>query len=295
MEEHLSTVYEEYKKFCVLNGKSYDHGLTIKKMDCSNIKALHENTKTQQLNNNNNMLLNPNINYMGLKTKNLNNLEEEFPKMRLEKPIDYNENNLKDFPNFMIKKPSNSEPFYPTINKTPPNSAFNNDQSFYSNPNNKNFTLNNKNPNNNMLPQNNFNNYNNQMATSYMNYGAGLPLNNLYQNNNSINTLLKELNITEEEIKKMIEDRNKARREQNFIEADRIRNYLKIKGIALMDEKGGRGKGTEVTTWKICKLNFNNQKNGEVSYNNGNAYYNEEVNNGSSNTYNNGKYLKFNP
>jgi len=38
-----------------------------------------------------------------------------------------------------------------------------------------------------------------------------------------------------------------------------------------MDEKGGRGKGTEVTSWKICKLNFN-QKNGEVSDNNGNAY-----------------------
>ncbi len=131
--------------------------------------------------------------------------------MRLEKAIDNNENNLKDFPNFMIKKTSNSEPFYPAINRTPSNPAFNNDQSFYSNLNNKNFTLNNKISNNNLPPQNNFNNYNNQMAKSFINYGAGLPLNNLYQNNNSINTLLKELNITEEEIKKMIEDRNKAR------------------------------------------------------------------------------------
>ena len=30
---------------------SYDYGLRIKKMECSNIKALHENTKTQHLNN----------------------------------------------------------------------------------------------------------------------------------------------------------------------------------------------------------------------------------------------------
>lgn len=64
------------------------------------------------------------------------------------------------------------------------------------------------------------------------------------------------MQITEEEIKRLIEDRNKARREQNFGEADRIREFLKQKGIALMDEKGGRGKGTEVTTWRVCKPSY---------------------------------------
>lgn len=44
--------------------------------------------------------------------------------------------------------------------------------------------------------------------------------------------------------------RNKARRELNFSEADRIRNYLRSYGVCLIDEKGRRGKATEVTTWK---------------------------------------------
>ena len=47
-----------------------------------------------------------------------------------------------------------------------------------------------------------------------------------------------------------MELRNKARRELNFSEADRIRNYLRSYGVCLIDEKGRRGKATEVTTWK---------------------------------------------
>ena len=42
-----------------------------------------------------------------------------------------------------------------------------------------------------------------------------------------------------------IEARNKARRELNFMEADRIRSFLKNKGVILMDEKGGRGRVEE--------------------------------------------------
>lgn len=49
--------------------------------------------------------------------------------------------------------------------------------------------------------------------------------------------------MTEKQIINLIEQRNKARKESNFSEADRIRNFLKNNGIALMDEKGGRGKG----------------------------------------------------
>ena len=51
-------------------------------------------------------------------------------------------------------------------------------------------------------------------------------------------------------IEQFLEMRNKARRELNFGEADRIRNYLRACGVCLIDEKGRRGKATEVTTWK---------------------------------------------
>jgi cysteinyl-tRNA synthetase len=37
------------------------------------------------------------------------------------------------------------------------------------------------------------------------------------------------------------------------MEADRIRELLRKKGITLMDEKGRRGRGVEVTTWKYGK------------------------------------------
>ena len=53
-----------------------------------------------------------------------------------------------------------------------------------------------------------------------------------------------------EKIEHFLELRNKARRELNFAEADRIRNYLRACGVSLIDEKGRRGKATEVTTWK---------------------------------------------
>lgn len=56
-----------------------------------------------------------------------------------------------------------------------------------------------------------------------------------------------------EEIEKLIDDRNEARRANNFPEADRIRELLHKRGVALMDEPGGRGKGAEVTTWRYWR------------------------------------------
>jgi len=55
------------------------------------------------------------------------------------------------------------------------------------------------------------------------------------------------------EIEKLIDDRNEARRANNFSEADRIRDLLHKCGVALMDEPGGRGRGTEVTTWRYWR------------------------------------------
>jgi len=56
-----------------------------------------------------------------------------------------------------------------------------------------------------------------------------------------------------EEIEKLIDDRNEARRANNFGEADRIRDVLYQRGVALMDEPGGRGRGAEVTTWRYWR------------------------------------------
>jgi hypothetical protein len=56
-----------------------------------------------------------------------------------------------------------------------------------------------------------------------------------------------------QQIEKLIEDRNEARRVCNFIEADRIRDILRSKGVGLMDEPGGRGKGTQVTSWRYWR------------------------------------------
>lgn len=53
-----------------------------------------------------------------------------------------------------------------------------------------------------------------------------------------------------EEIHQLINERNDARRACNFVEADRVRELLHSRGVALMDEPGGRGKGAEVTTWR---------------------------------------------
>jgi len=56
-----------------------------------------------------------------------------------------------------------------------------------------------------------------------------------------------------EEIERFIDDRNEARRANNFPEADRIRELLHSRGVALMDEPGGRGRGAEVTTWRYWR------------------------------------------
>lgn len=56
-----------------------------------------------------------------------------------------------------------------------------------------------------------------------------------------------------EEIERYIDERNEARRANNFGEADRIRQLLHSRGVALMDEPGGRGRGTEVTTWRYWR------------------------------------------
>ncbi|OMJ81518.1 hypothetical protein SteCoe_17985 [Stentor coeruleus] len=60
--------------------------------------------------------------------------------------------------------------------------------------------------------------------------------------------------LTDDDIEELIDIRNEARRQCNFAEADRIRELLRKKGITLMDEKGRRGRGVEVTTWKYGKL-----------------------------------------
>eukprot|EP00933_Yihiella_yeosuensis_P042540 TRINITY_DN37161_c0_g1_i1.p1 TRINITY_DN37161_c0_g1~~TRINITY_DN37161_c0_g1_i1.p1 ORF type:complete len:496 (-),score=142.30 TRINITY_DN37161_c0_g1_i1:100-1587(-) len=56
-----------------------------------------------------------------------------------------------------------------------------------------------------------------------------------------------------DEIEKLIDERNEARRANNFPEADRIRQLLHSRGVALMDEPGGRGRGAEVTTWRYWR------------------------------------------
>jgi len=56
-----------------------------------------------------------------------------------------------------------------------------------------------------------------------------------------------------EEIQQSIDSRNEARRQCNFSEADRIRQSLHERGVALMDEPGGRGKASEVTTWRYWR------------------------------------------
>ena len=56
-------------------------------------------------------------------------------------------------------------------------------------------------------------------------------------------TLIKESSIDEEEIKLLIDKRLKAKKEKNFVEADKIRSRLKEKGIELIDQS------RELTTW----------------------------------------------
>merc|ERR1719210_956691 len=59
----------------------------------------------------------------------------------------------------------------------------------------------------------------------------------------------------DDEIDRMIEERNEARKAANFKRADEIRDYLKERGVVLMDEKGAKGnfKGQEVTKWRFWR------------------------------------------
>lgn len=53
-----------------------------------------------------------------------------------------------------------------------------------------------------------------------------------------------------DEIERLIEDRNQARRRGDFAQADRIRNGLRDRGVVLSDEKGGHGNAATVTSWR---------------------------------------------
>ncbi|CAG9311073.1 unnamed protein product [Blepharisma stoltei] len=64
---------------------------------------------------------------------------------------------------------------------------------------------------------------------------------------------IEELDSSEIDIAELIDIRNEARRQCNFQEADRIREILRKKGVILTDEKGARGRGNEVTSWKHKK------------------------------------------
>jgi len=59
----------------------------------------------------------------------------------------------------------------------------------------------------------------------------------------------------DDEIERLIEERNDARKAANFKKADEVRDYLKQRGVVLMDEKGAKGnfKGNEVTKWRFWR------------------------------------------
>mmetsp|Transcript_1630 Transcript_1630/g.2851 ORF Transcript_1630/g.2851 Transcript_1630/m.2851 type:complete len:389 (-) Transcript_1630:17-1183(-) len=60
---------------------------------------------------------------------------------------------------------------------------------------------------------------------------------------------------SDEEIERMIEERNDARKAANFKKADEVREHLRQRGVVLMDEKGAKGtfKGNEVTKWRFWR------------------------------------------
>jgi len=60
---------------------------------------------------------------------------------------------------------------------------------------------------------------------------------------------------TDEEIESLIEERNEARKAANFKKADELREYLKSRGVVLMDDKGAKGNlnGNEVTKWRFWR------------------------------------------
>ena len=55
--------------------------------------------------------------------------------------------------------------------------------------------------------------------------------------------IVKESKIKEDEISLLIDERLKAKMEKNYAKADEIRNFLKEKGIELIDQS------KEITTW----------------------------------------------
>lgn len=59
----------------------------------------------------------------------------------------------------------------------------------------------------------------------------------------------------DEEIERLIEERNEARKAANFKRSDEIRDFLKSRGVVLMDEKNAKGnfKGREVTKWRYWR------------------------------------------
>eukprot|EP00929_Paragymnodinium_shiwhaense_P108155 TRINITY_DN74479_c0_g1_i1.p1 TRINITY_DN74479_c0_g1~~TRINITY_DN74479_c0_g1_i1.p1 ORF type:complete len:392 (-),score=134.34 TRINITY_DN74479_c0_g1_i1:309-1484(-) len=59
----------------------------------------------------------------------------------------------------------------------------------------------------------------------------------------------------DDEIERLIEERNEARKAQNFQKADQVRDYLKQRGVVLMDEKAAKGnlQGKEVTKWRFWR------------------------------------------
>lgn len=60
---------------------------------------------------------------------------------------------------------------------------------------------------------------------------------------------------TDQEIEHFIEERNEARKAANYKKADEVREYLKQRGVVLMDEKGAKGNfnGNEVTKWRFWR------------------------------------------
>jgi hypothetical protein len=60
---------------------------------------------------------------------------------------------------------------------------------------------------------------------------------------------------TDDEVERLIEERNEARKARNFARADEVRDYLKQLGVVLMDEKAAKGNlhGNEVTKWRFWR------------------------------------------
>lgn len=64
-----------------------------------------------------------------------------------------------------------------------------------------------------------------------------------------------------EAIDELINKRNEARRQCNWSEADLIRDKLRKKGVAVMDEPGKRGSASDVTHWRYWRPNGSRMTN----------------------------------